>query len=263
MMAMVLIAALASVAQPAQTPVYVYHEPGAAGYGYFDAPKQVDTEIFHLHLCEALAKALTEAGFTAKVIDAKEWLRLCDDRSRCVVVEIGQFPSHVLFAGQEGSPIAEWLKAGGILVYTGDWPFFWYVGGDGKTLGEGANSFGDDKIFGADLVREGFIDIGVEPTEAGKKWLPSLRPGGTVRPFDADAVAQACPWYEFYSLGKRTQADGTVQTAADALCFRVPKGDGFFAAFHLRRGSHTDTNQIIYEFLTKRLAGVLAEGGKA
>ena len=246
----------------AQLPVYVYHEPGVGGYGYLDAPKQVETEAFHLHMAQALVGALTDAGFTASVIDAKEGLRICNERRRCVIVDICQYPSHLLFAGQEGSPIAEWLRAGGIMVYSGDWPFFWYVGGDGKTLGEGANSFGDDKVFGADLVREGFVDIAVAPTDAGKKWLPSLSAGGTMRPFDADAVAAACPWHEFYSLGKRTEADGTVHTAADALCFRVPKGDGFFAAFHLRRGSHTDTNQIIYEFLTKRLAGVLAEGGK-
>jgi len=260
---MVLIAALASVALPAQPPVYVYHEPGAVGYGYFDVPKQVEMEAFHLHLCEALAGALTDAGFKASVIDAREWLRLCNERRRCVVVDIGQFPSHVLYEGQDdGSPIEGWLNAGGILVYSGDWPFFWYAGSDGRIHGEGAMDRGDDDIFGADLVRDGFVDMTVEPTEAGKKWLPSLRAGGTLRPFDADAVARACPWYEFYSLGKRTEADGTVHTASDALCFRLPKGEGFFAAFHLRRGAHTDTNQIIYEFLTRRLAAVLAEGGK-
>ncbi len=253
----------AEQAAPAVPPVYVYHEPGGAGHAYFDPPKALEPEFFHRRMAEVLVEALRGAGVEASVADARTWLRLCRARERGVVVDLAQYPVEELYGGEdEGSPVEEWLDAGGVMIYAGDWPFHWYVGPDGALKGEGACSQGDDDIFDADLVRDGFVGIAVGPTEEGKRWLPSLRAEGTLRPFDADAVARHCPWYELYSVGTRPDAEGKVLRAADALCFRLPSGDGFFAAFHLRRGSHTDSNQVVYEFITRRLAGVLAEGGR-
>lgn len=243
-------------------PVRILHDPVNAAFAYFDVPKVMEPADFHLRMCEVLRDALRRSGFDADVVDAKRWLEICKTRSRCVVVNICQYPFAPLYGGEdEGSAIEQWLDAGGMLVYSGDWPFFWYLRPGEGLRGAGAGGEGDDDIFDANLVEDGFVGIKVEPTDLGRKWLPSLRGGTTQRPFDAEAVKRHCPWHEFYSLGKRRKPDGKWLTAADALCFRMPAGKGYFAAFHLRRGTHTDSNQVIYEFITRRLPRLLGKGG--
>ncbi|HID22011.1 MAG TPA: hypothetical protein EYP14_06375 [Planctomycetaceae bacterium] len=233
--------------------MYVYHEPNGRGYAYFDVSKRAEPAVFHRRMCETLVRALKDKGISASVLDAKDWLAICRQRKLCVVVDMCQYPHESLYRGQdEGSPIEQWLDAGGVMVYSGDWPFHWYVKADGELDSRGAGQQGDDDIFDVDLVKDGFVGVEVAPTDAARKWIPSLHAGRTLRPFDAEAVKQHCPWYEFYLRGKRG-----ARTAADALAFRMPHGKGLFVAFHLRRGSHTDSNQAIFEFITNRLPAVL------
>ena len=252
----------------ASPPVYVYHDDQYASFGYLDPPKAITLQHgefwpvavgdiqqampFHRALMQALASALTSAGHPTQTLDAPGWLRLCQTRQRAVVIDICETVPDLVFRGQPDSPLRAWLEAGGILIYSGDWPFYWYCDATGKTSNQGAGPLGDDAVFGEDLVQEDFVGISTAATETGRQWLPSLRPTWALRPFNLDAVKAHCKHAEFYLTGDRQQA-GATQHAADGLAFQVPHGQGWFAGFHLTRGPHTDTAQVILEFVTRRL----------
>ncbi len=259
--------AAAEPASAALPSVFLYHDEAYVGFNYLTASKDVvfapdaywpilpgtvDVRGHHRELMEGLRGALAAVGIPAQILDAAAWGRLCQERKAAVVVDIGQIVPDTVFRGQPtGAPLRDWLMAGGMLVYSGDWPFYWYVDGSGKASCEGAGPQGGDAIFGADLVKEGFTDFPTSPTEVGKRWLPSLSASWSQRPFDLTAVQKACPWSEAYLVGERDQG-GAHQVAADGLAFRPPGAKGYFAGFHFRPGMHTDTNQLVFEFLTRR-----------
>lgn len=269
--------AAALPAAPALPPVYLYHDDAYANYGYLQAPKAVtlvqggawpiapggntQASAYHRGMMRALAGELTAAGVPGEPLDAAGWLALCRSGRRAIVVTICQNLPDLIFSGQaEGSPLETWLDGGGILVYSGDWPFYWYTDRSGKGSDAGAGVRGDDAIFDADLVRDGMVGITCQPTEQGARALPSLRGTWTLRPFDLDAVERACPSCETYLQGERTQ-DGLRQRAADGLCFRLPHGSGSFVGLHFERGPHGDTAQVVLEFLTGRARELF--GGEA
>lgn len=260
---MATLALLASLGAAAAQPVRVYHDETYWSVGYLNADKQVTARRYHALMCEALVQALGREGVQASLIDAEGWLKLCQEGAACIVVDICQTLPSILYSGQDdGSPLEKWLEAGGILAWSGDWPMFWYaLPGDGRVAGESAQLEGDDDMFDADLVKDGYLDIAAAPTEQGKTVLPSLRPGGMTRPFDGAAVADSCEWYEIYGRGERPGPGGQPMVAADPVCFRVPGGKGYFFAAHLRRGHHRDTNQLMLEFILNRGLGLLREGG--
>lgn len=257
-------AVLASLGAAAAQPVRVYHDETYWHVGYLDADKQVTAPLYHRLMCEALIQALEREGVEAAIVDAEGWLRLCREPERCIVVDICQTVPGIIYSGQDdGSPLESWLEAGGILCYSGDWPMFWYaLAGEAKAGGDGAQLEGDDDVFDADLVKDGYVGVATTPTEEGKAVLPGLRPGSTMRPFDATAVAESCAWYEVYGRGERPGPAGQPMVAADPVCFRVPGGKGHFFAAHLRRGHHRDTNQLMLEFILNRGLELLRHGGE-
>ncbi len=244
-------------------PIYLYHDDKYAHFGYLNAPKYLDFTPgaawplgtvpgdpcrAHRAMMVTLGSALGQGGVAARLLDAPGWLELCRGGSHAIVVNICQTTPDLIFAGQsQGSPLERWLAAGGILVQSGDWPFFWYCDGTGKVRGDGAMAKGDEDIFHADLVKDGFTDLPVAPTELARQYLPSVAPVVSQRPFDLAAVKAACPWFEVYLQGERAG-----QVAADGLAFRVPGGQGYFVGFHFLRGPHTDTAQAVLEFLGGR-----------
>jgi len=260
----VAIVLLAALAPAAAQPVAVYHDETYWHVGYLDADKQITARVYHRLMCEALVQALEREGVQARVIDAAGWLRLCEDKTRCIVVDICQSVREIIYHGQDdGSPLEQWLEAGGILAISGDWPLYWYaLPGDQRAGGDGAGWLGDDDVFDADLVKDGYVDMVMQPTELGKSVLPSLRSSYTLRPFDGLAVAQACQWYEVYGRAERPAGGGASMVAADPVCFQVPGGSGYVFGCHLRRGQHRDTAQLMYEFILNRGLLLLGNGGE-
>jgi hypothetical protein len=258
---------LSAVVHAAQPPVYLYHDDARGGFNYLAASKDVlfapggywpilpgtaDVTSHHREMMAGLRAALIAAGVPTELLDATGWGKLCRERTTATVVDICQAVPDTVFKGEsQGAPIREWLLSGGTLIYAGDWPFYWYSDAAGKMSCEGAASQGDDAVFGADLVKDGFTDFATNPSDTGRKVLPSLMPSWSQRPFDLAAVRKACPWSEAYLVGERG-AGPAMQSAADALAFRPPGARGYFVGFHFRRGMHTDTNQLVYEFLTLR-----------
>ena len=271
---LLLLAVLSSAvaAYAGQPPVYLYHDEARVGFNYLAASKDVlftpggywpilpgtaDVTTHHREMMAGLRAALAGAGIPAEVLDATGWGKLCQERTIATVVDICQTVPDTVFKGEpQGSPVREWLHSGGNLIYAGDWPFYWYIDANGKSGCEGAAGQGDDAVFGADLVKEGFTDFVTNPSEVGKGFLPSLMPSWTQRPFDLTAVRKLCPWSEAYLVGERGNGP-THQSATDGIAFRPPDAKGYFVGFHFRRGMHTDTNQLVFEFLTRRAPALL------
>ena len=249
-------------AQPhaAKVNVYIYHDAGYFSAGYLDPPKGADAVEYHRLMANALGQELARHGVSSAIIDAEGWAEVCGQGRRCIVVDIAQSVPSTVYSGQDdGSPLKRWLQAGGLLCYSGDWFAHWYASPGGGHEGSSACQSGDDDIFGADLVRDGFVGIACEPTEAAQAVLPGFKGWRTSRPFDADAVVAACPWHEFYGLGRRPAAGGILR-AADPLAFRVPGGRGYFFGCRFGRSTHTDSAQMVCDFILNRGLSLLKDG---
>lgn len=241
-----------------QPSVYVYHDPGWFHAGYFNVPKSAEPLRFHALMSEALVDELGRRGVAAEVIDAAGWARICAEGRRCIVVDIAQSVPAAVYRGEDdGSPLETWLEGGGILCYAGDWLCHWYALEGGGKSGEGALHQGDDDVLDADLVRDGFVGISCEPTDAAWQVLPQFEGWRTLRPFDAAAVADHCEWYEVYGAGAR-QAGGETLMAADPVAFRVPGGDGYVFGCRFDRSAHTDSAQMVLDFILNRGLDLLA-----
>lgn len=240
--------------------VYVYHDADYFHTGYFDVPKRAEPLEFHRLMSEALRDELRRCGVAAELVDAEGWARLCADKRKCIVVDIAQSVPATVYRGQDdGSPLEEWLDAGGILCYAGDWAFHWYSLEGGKHSGDSAGHRGDDDVFDANLVEGGFVGIRCKPGPVGKEVLSAFKGWASSRPFDADAVEKSCKWHEIYGLGERKTTDG-LRRAADPVAFRVPGGKGYFFGCRFARSAHTDSAQMVFDFIMKRGLGLLKEG---
>ncbi len=240
--------------------VYVYHDAAYFHTGYFDVPKRADPLEFHRLMSLAICDELGRRGVPAKLLGARDWAKICRAKRKCIVVDLGQSVPATVYHGQDdGSPLEEWLDAGGILCYAGDWVCHWYALEGGGREGQSAGQRGDDDVFDADLVKADFVGIRCNPTPEAKSVLPAFRGWASSRPFDADAVQRSCEWYEIYGLGERKGPEGT-RRAADPLAFRVPQGRGYFFGCRFARSAHTDSAQMVLDFILKRGLGLLREG---
>ncbi|MEA3402416.1 MAG: hypothetical protein U9R79_14355 [Armatimonadota bacterium] len=256
-----MVAALCSPIPAQDAPdVYVYHDPHWFHVGYLDAPKSTDALTWHRLMSHALCDELGRRGVHAEVIGAEQWASICEEARRCIVVDIGQSVPGAIYHGQdEGSPLERWLEAGGILCYAGDWFCHWYALEGGERGGDSARHQGDDDICDANLVRDGFVGMSCEPTEAAEEVLPAFEGWRTLRPFDADAIEEHCPWHEVYGTAIRETDAGRLR-AADPVAFQVPGGQGYVFACRLARSTHTDSAQMILDFILSR--GLSLLGGE-
>ncbi len=143
---------------------------------------------------------LKNLGTAAAMVDAEELRAYMEANPKGVVVVPTGCAPDTIWDGKDESFVEKWLDAGGRMVWTGDWPFY-YVGcadGTSKEIGTGASEVVLDFQPVTQYYQE---NTKFFPTGNGKKHIPSIHEfdvydtrGGNIEEIEKNA-----PFYEIYA----------------------------------------------------------------
>ncbi len=149
----------------------------------------IDPKLMLIYLRETLG----EFGVPYRILNADELRRFMTSGSGIVVFTSDVAPDTVWDCSEE-SLILRWIRNGGVLLWTGDWELY-YVGHANGSMEYCGAGLLDEQLTVA--VDEG---VGVRPTEAGARYIPSLRGFRSMRPFDGSKLAGL--EYEAYGIAE-------------------------------------------------------------
>ena len=241
-----------SVTTWAASEVFLYYDEdygfNADGWGDWNSTEKIE---------DAVMAELDEAKIASVVGDADAFLAYMEENPEGVVVSPIIVPEIVYTIGMpDDSPIENFLYGGGVLIYSGDTPFYAVgkKGAPGQKIVPGNQGVMDVLNFTAQYITT--TAAAVKPTPEGEKMIPSLEPFNPSRPAQLKVLeAENCDPIEVYA-----EAGGS----ADPVLFASPDMKGYFVHFHMEAlaGKPADyLEQVgleIGELITNRFGELLA-----
>ena len=241
-----------SVTTWAASEVFLYYDEdygfNADGWGDWNSTQKIE---------DAVMAELDEAKIASVVGDADAFLAYMEENPEGVVVSPIIVPEIVYTIGMpDDSPIENFLYGGGVLIYSGDTPFYAVgkKGAPGQKIVPGNQGVMDVLNFTAQYITT--TAAAVKPTPEGEKMIPSLEPFNPSRPAQLKVLeAENCDPIEVYA------EDGN---SADPVLFASPDMKGYFVHFHMEAlaGKPADyLEQVgleIGELITNRFGELLA-----
>jgi len=165
-----------------------------------------------------LVDELKKKNITADIVDSKglaDYMKA--NPTGIMLVSQGIFPGTIFANKGKDDLVHSWLRGGGIGGFVGDYPFYYWDNTNNVAAGGG-----QQKIFGVTVTNGSTANV--EPTELGKKYIPSLQKQWTTNRPAGLAVLQN-NGFEFESY-----ADD--KTNADPIAYRTKDMKGWFINFH-------------------------------
>lgn len=165
-------------------------------------------------------KALEAKGIPFKVVKAPDLVTYMNaNKEGIVIMTTGIAPGEIFKNQGDKDLVVKWLTDGGIMLWTGDWPFYYW---DAPANCPGAA--GEVSVFGVTFT-QGLGPPGqkMEPTELGKKLIPSIKTHLSSRPVSLATLMNNKFDYESY-------ADNG--SFADPIALRTSKMKGWFVNIH-------------------------------
>ena len=241
-----------SVTTWAASEVFLYYDEdygfNADGWGDWNSTQKIE---------DAVVAELDEAKIASVVGDADAFVAYMEENPEGVIVSPIVVPEIVYTIGMpDDSPIENFLYGGGVLIYSGDTPFYAVgkKGAPGQKIVPGNQGVMDVLNFTAQYITT--TAAAVKPTPEGEKMIPSLEPFNPSRPAQLKVLeAENCDPIEVYA-----EAGGS----ADPVLFASPDMKGYFVHFHMEAlaGKPDDyLEQVgleIGELITNRFGELLA-----
>ena len=241
-----------SVTTWAASEVFLYYDEdygfNADGWGDWNSTQKIE---------DAVMAELDEAKIASVVGDADAFVAYMEENPEGVIVSPIVVPEIVYTIGMpDDSPIENFLYGGGVLIYSGDTPFYAVgkKGAPGQKIVPGNQGVMDVLNFTAQYITT--TAAAVKPTPEGEKMIPSLEPFNPSRPAQLKVLeAENCDPIEVYA-----EAGGS----ADPVLFASPDMKGYFVHFHMEAlaGKPADyLEQVgleIGELITNRFGELLA-----
>ena len=219
-----------------KTQIYVYYDPQYPNSWLSEEDSRTITcalmEYFQGYLVSC--ETVNASGLLHVMSDLE------DASETIVVCSKGMFPDTV-WNGKGGSVPEQWIKAGGVLVWTGDVEFFYIGHSDGSDSHEPRYP---RVVFGRDL--SAYLDVGVEITEFDHEIIPSLRGFMSGRPAEKNQLSGLD--YEAYGIGvkgRREFYDPVMVWIGDGALVKVAMHGSEVVSAYMR-------SLWISEFLTNR-----------
>ena len=236
----------------AASEVFLYYDEdygfNADGWGDWNSTQKIE---------DAVVAELDEAKIASVVGDADAFVAYMEENPEGVIVSPIVVPEIVYTIGMpDDSPIENFLYGGGVLIYSGDTPFYAVgkKGAPGQKIVPGNQGVMDVLNFTAQYITT--TAAAVKPTPEGEKMIPSLEPFNPSRPAQLKVLeAENCDPIEVYA-----EAGGS----ADPVLFASPDMKGYFVHFHMEAlaGKPADyLEQVgleIGELITNRFGELLA-----
>lgn len=171
-------------------------------------------------LVPAIEKAFKAKGIKYSITDAETLAAYMGaNKEGIVVMTMGIAPAEIFKNQGEKDLVRQWLFDGGVMFWTGDWPFYYW-----DTPANCPAAQGEVSVFGASVTQSsGPPGAAMEPTELGKKLIPSIKASPSSRPVSLALLNSSRFEFESYSDNK---------SVADPIAFRAPKMNGWFVNFH-------------------------------
>ena len=211
-----------SVATWAETPeVFLYYDENYGfnpdGWGNWKSTKKIE---------DAVVAELDAAKIASVVGNADEFLAYMEDNPEGVIVSPIVVPEIVYTIGmKDDSPMENFLFGGGVLIYSGDTPFYAVGKKDapGQKVVPGNQGVKDVLNFTAQYITT--TAAAVKPTPEGKELIPSLEPFNPNRPGLINVLEdEKCDPIEIYA---------EAGNSADPILFAAPDMKGYFVHFHM------------------------------
>jgi hypothetical protein len=241
-----------SVTTWAASEVFLYYDEdygfNADGWGDWNSTQKIE---------DAVMAELDEAKIASVVGDADAFVAYMEENPEGVIVSPIVVPEIVYTIGMpDDSPIENFLYGGGVLIYSGDTPFYAVgkKGAPGQKIVPGNQGVMDVLNFTAQYITT--TAAAVKPTPEGEKLIPSLEPFNPSRPAQLKVLeAENCDPIEVYA---------EAGNSADPVLFASPDMKGYFVHFHMEAlaGKPADyLEQVgleIGELITNRFGELLA-----
>jgi hypothetical protein len=127
-------------------------------------------------------ETLAKYGVSCEIVDAKRLAEIVSniqDASNTVILMAQDVAPDTVWTGTRDSPIQLWIEAGGTLIWTGDWEFY-YIGFSNYTNIH--QPYIENVVFGMITVTASADNTEVKPTELGRRVMPSFESYRTDRP---------------------------------------------------------------------------------
>ena len=211
----------ASLAIEAAPEVFLYYDEDYGfnpdGWGDWKSTQKIE---------DAVIAELDAAKIASVVGDADAFVAYMEENPEGVIVSPIVVPEIVYTIGmKDDSPIENFLYGGGVLIYSGDTPFYAVgkKGAPGQKIVPGNQGVMDVLNFGAQYITT--AGAAVKPTAEGEKLIPSLKPFNPTRPAQLKVLeAENCDPIEVYAEGNGL---------ADPVLFASPDMKGYFVHFHM------------------------------
>lgn len=168
----------------------------------------------------AAEKAFEAKNIPCKVVKAPDLVTYMNaNKEGIVIMTTGIAPGDIFKNQGDKDLVVKWLTDGGIMFWTGDWPFYYW---DAPANCPGAA--GEASVFGVTFT-QGLGPPGqkMEPTDLGKKLIPSIKTHPSSRPVSLAVLMNNKFDYESY-------ADNG--SFADPIALRTSKMKGWFVNMH-------------------------------
>ena len=240
-----------STATWAAPEVFLYYDENYGfnpdGWGDWKSTKKIE---------DAAVAELDEAKIASVVGDADAFLAYMEENPEGVIVSPIVVPEIVYTIGmKDDSPIENFLYGGGVLIYSGDTPFYAVgkKGAPGQKIVPGNQGVKDVLNFTAQYITT--TAAAVKPTDEGKKLIPSLKPFNPNRPGLLSVLeAEKCDTVEVYA---------EAGNSADPILFAAPDMKGYFVHFHMETLANKPDDYLaqvgleIGELITNRFGELL------
>jgi hypothetical protein len=170
-------------------------------------------------MAPAAQKALDAKGIKSSVVKAADLVTYMNaNKTGIVIMVTGIAPSEIFKNQGDKDLVRQWLIDGGIMFWTGDWPFYYF---DAPANCPG--TAGEVSVFGVTITAS-VASTNMIPTDLGKKLIPSIKEHTSQRPTLLKTLDSNKFIYESYA------DDGA--TYADPIAFQTPKMKGWFVKMH-------------------------------
>lgn len=195
-------------------------------------------------LVKFVPETLAKYGISCKIVDAKQLAEIVshlEDAPNTVILMAQDVAPDTVWSGARDSPIQLWIEAGGTLIWTGDWEFY-YIGFSNYTNVH--QPYIENIVFGMITVTAFADNTEVKPTELGRRIMPSFESYRTDRPAYA-SIAETLEC-EIYGLSD----DGLY---AEPILIKVGKGAVVKICMTGGRIDSTTRAILICEFILNRI----------
>lgn len=135
---------------------------------YFD-PAKGEAWINQANMATAVETELKAKNIKCNIVNAKALVEYMEaNKEGIVIITSGLAPGEIFQNRGDKDLVHKWLFDGGVMFWTGDWPFYYW-----DTPANVPAAAGEVSVFGVTVTQSAVSQM-MKPTDIGKELIPSI-----------------------------------------------------------------------------------------